>query len=110
MSLTVGTINYILRSHKSKCHLYGIHSAVVTTQVDRLKVDRLKEKTPACAAGAAGRCAITQSQDRLDSPACAAAAGRSAGDCVMDDHYCPSVFSLQPKHLSSYLLFTIGGA
>jgi hypothetical protein len=25
-----------------------------------------------------------------------------AGDCVMDDHYCPSVFSLQPKHLSSY--------
>ena len=100
MSLTVGTINYILRSHKSKCHLYGIHSAVVTTQVDRLKVDRLKEKT----------CAITQSQDRLDTPACAAAAGRSAGDCVMDDHYCPSVFSLQPKHLSSYLLFTIGGA
>ena len=100
MSLTVGTINYILRSHKSKCLLYGIHSAVVTTQVDRLKVDRLKEKT----------CAITQSQDRLDTPACAAAAGRSAGDCVTDDHYCPSVFSLQPKHLSSYLLFTIGGA
>jgi hypothetical protein len=45
----------------------------VTTQVDRLKVDRLKEKRPACAAGAAGRL---------------------AGDCVMDDHYCPSVFSL----------------
>jgi hypothetical protein len=88
MSLTVGTINYILWSNKSKCLLYGIHSAVVTTQVDRLKVDRLKEKTPACAA----------------------AAGRSAGDCVMDDHYCPSVFSLQPRHLSSYLLFTIGGA
>jgi len=85
----------------------------VTTQVDRLKADRLKEKTPACAAGlptapagqagAAGRCAITQSQDRLDTPACAAvAAGRLAGDCVMDDHYCPSVFSLQPKHLSTY--------
>ena len=47
------------------------------------QVDRLKEKT----------CAITQSQDRLDT---------LAGDCVMDDHYCPSVFSLQPKHLSSY--------
>jgi hypothetical protein len=47
----------------------------VTTQVERLKVDRLKEKTAACAAGAAGRCAITQSQDRLDTPACAAAAG-----------------------------------
>jgi hypothetical protein len=47
----------------------------VTTQVDRLK-----EKTPACAA----------------------AAGKLAGDCVMDDHYCPSAFSLQPKHLSSY--------
>ena len=57
----------------------------VTTQVDRLKVDRLKEKTPACAA----------------------AAGRLAGDCVMDDHYCPSVFSLQPKHLSSYGPFYI---
>ena len=55
----------------------------VTTQVDGLKVDRLKEKT----------CAITQSQDRLDT---------LAGECVMDDHYCPSVFSLQPKHLSSY--------
>ena len=52
----------------------------VTTQVDRLKVDRLKEKTLACAA----------------------AAGRLAGDCVMDDHCCPSAFSLQPKHLSSY--------
>jgi len=26
-----------------------------------------------------------------------------AVDCVMDDHYCPSVFSLQPKHLSSYI-------
>ena len=50
-------------------------------KVDRLKVDRLKEKTPDCAAGAAGRL---------------------AGDCVMDDHHCPSVFSLQPKHLSSY--------
>jgi hypothetical protein len=24
-----------------------------------------------------------------------------SGDRVMDDHYCPSVFSLQPKHLSS---------
>ncbi len=46
-----------------------------TTQVDRLKGDRLKEKT----------CAITQSQDRLDT---------LAGDWVMDDHYCPSVFSL----------------
>jgi hypothetical protein len=60
---------------------------LVTTQVDRLKVDRLKEKT----------CAITQSQDRLDT---------LAGDCVMDDHYCPSVFSLQPKHLSSYVFYT----
>jgi hypothetical protein len=40
--------------------------------VDRLKVDRLKEKTPARAA----------------------AAGRLAGECVMDDHYYPSVFSL----------------
>jgi len=69
---------------------------IVTTQVDRLKVDRLKEKTPACAAGAAGRCAITQSQDRLDLPAATRAAqvGALAGDCVMHDHYCPSVFSL----------------
>ena len=84
---------------------------MVTTQVDRLKVDRLKvdrlkEKTPACAAGlptapagqagAAGRCAITQSQDHLDLPAATRAAqvGTLAGDCVMDDHYCPSVFSL----------------
>jgi hypothetical protein len=25
----------------------------------------------------------------------------------MDDHYCPSVFSLQPKHLSSYTIFLI---
>jgi len=68
------------------------------------QVDRLKEKTPACAAGlptapagqagAAGRCAITQSQDLLDTPACAAVAGRLTGDCVMDDHYYPSVFSL----------------
>ena len=66
----------------------------MTNQVDRLKVDRLKEKTLACAAGAAGRCATTQSQDRLDT---------LAVDCVMDDHYCPSVFSLQPKHLSSYI-------
>jgi hypothetical protein len=74
----------------------------VTTQVDRLKVGRLKEKTPACAAGAAGRCAITQTKDRLDTPACAVHADRLAGDCVMDDHYCSSVFSLQPKHLSSY--------
>ena len=48
---------------------------MVTAQVDRLKVDRLKEKT----------CAITQSQDRLDT---------LAGECVMDDHYCLSVFSL----------------
>jgi Tfp pilus assembly protein PilX len=59
----------------------------VTTQVDRLKVDRLKEK----------RCAITQSQDCLDTPACAAVAGRLASDCVMVDHYCPSFFSLQPS-------------
>jgi hypothetical protein len=29
-----------------------------------------------------------------------------AGDCVMDDRYCPSVFSLQPKHLSSYVFFS----
>jgi hypothetical protein len=100
MFLTEGAKTYILRFCNSRCLLYGIHSAVVTTQADRLKVDRLKEKT----------CAITQSQDRVDTPACAAAAGRSAGDCVMDDHYCPSAFSLQPKHLSSYLLFTIGGA
>jgi hypothetical protein len=58
--------------------------------------DRLKEKTPACAAGAAGRCAITQSQDRLDLPAATRAAqvGALTGDCVMDDHYSPSVFSL----------------
>jgi hypothetical protein len=56
--------------------------AFITTQGVRLKVDRLKEKTPACAG----------------------AAGRLAGDGVMDDHYCPSVFSLQPKHLSSYRL------
>jgi hypothetical protein len=44
-------------------------------KVERLKVERLKEKT----------CAITQSQDRLDT---------LAGDCVMDDRFCPSVFSL----------------
>ena len=50
-------------------------NSIVTAQVDRLKVDRLKEKT----------CAITQSQDRLDT---------LTGDCVMDDHYYPSVFSL----------------
>ena len=37
-------------------------------------------------------CAITQSPDRLDT---------LAGYCVTGDHYCPSVFSLQPKHLSS---------
>ena len=24
------------------------------------------------------------------------------GGCAMDDHYYPSAFSLQPKHLSSY--------
>jgi hypothetical protein len=51
---------------------------IVTTKVERLKVDRLKEKTYA----------ITQSQNRLDAP---------TGDGVMDDHYCPSVFSLQPN-------------
>jgi len=45
----------------------------VTTQVDRLK-----EKT----------CAITQSQNRLEP---------LTGDCLMDDHCCPSAFSLQPK-------------
>jgi hypothetical protein len=33
-----------------------VHTIFVTTQVDRLKVDRLKEKT----------CAITQSQNRLE--------------------------------------------
>jgi hypothetical protein len=33
-----------------------VHMIFVTTQVDRLKVDRLKEKT----------CAITQSQNRLE--------------------------------------------
>jgi hypothetical protein len=27
----------------------------------------------------------------------------------MDDHYCPSVFSLQPNHLSSNLFFMKGG-
>ena len=46
-------------------------------------MNRLKEKT----------CAITQSQNRLDA---------LTGDWVMDDHYCPSALSLQPKHLSSY--------
>ena len=47
--------------------------------IDALKAGEvfgdLKEKT----------CAITQSPDRLDT---------LAGYCVMDDHYCPSVFSL----------------
>ena len=62
---------------------WELRSQFVTTQVDRLKVDRLKEKT----------CATTQCQDRLDT---------LAGDCVMEDHYCPSVFSLQPNHLSSH--------
>jgi hypothetical protein len=40
----------------------------VTHQVNSLEVDRLKEK----------KCAITQSQHRLDP---------LAGDCVMDDRY-----------------------
>jgi len=56
--------------------------------IDALKAGEvfgdLKDKTPACAAGAAGRCAITQSPDRLDT---------LAGYWVTDDHYCPSVFS-----------------
>jgi hypothetical protein len=56
--------------------------------IDALKAGEvfgdLKEKTSA----------ITQRPDRLDTPACAAAAGRLAAECVMDDHYCPSVFSL----------------
>jgi hypothetical protein len=54
-------------------------SLEVTTQVDRLK-----EKT----------CTITQSQNRLNA---------LTGDGVMDDHYCPSAFSLQPKYLSTEL-------
>jgi len=59
---------------------------MVTTEVDRLKVERLKEKASA----------ITQSQNRLDLPAATRAAqvGASTGDYVMDDHYCPSAFSL----------------
>jgi hypothetical protein len=43
-------------------------------------VSRLKEKTGA----------ITQIQNHF---------GTVAGDGGMDDHYCSSVFSLQPKHL-----------
>jgi hypothetical protein len=53
----------------------GNPKSQVTAPVDRLQVNRLKEKT----------CAITQSQNRLEP---------LTGDWVMDDHDGPSVSSL----------------
>ena len=75
-----------MRERASQC-LRTKATSNVTTQVDRLKVDRLKEK----------KCAIKQRRNRLDT---------LTGDGGMRIIIAlqSSVFSLQPKHQLQFIL------